>query len=229
VAFGLKFYQVNRIKKIFANPLKIFSYAFRLIGRLFIRLPYFDFIDGTKNIDPKNTFGIWFLQKVLGFNKDAYWPMHHSSIITYPLNVLIGVDTNPGYNPGCFIHAVNKIYIGDYTRIAPNVGLMSGNHDFYDLRQQTEGNPIVIGKHCWIGMNAVILPEVVLGDFTIVGAGAIVTKSFPDGHCVIAGNPARLIRLLDKTKCEPYEVEVRYIGYIKKAEFEQFRIENLNL
>ncbi len=46
-------------------------------------------------------------------------------------------------------------------------------------------------------MNAVILPGVTLGDHTVVGAGAIVTKSFPDGHCIIAGNPAKEIRKID--------------------------------
>ena len=58
------------------------------------------------------------------------------------------------------------------------------------------GKDIIIGKKCWIGMNSVILPGVVLGDHTIVGAGAVVTKSFVDGNCVIGGNPARIIRKL---------------------------------
>lgn len=55
------------------------------------------------------------------------------------------------------------------------------------------GKPITIGDNCWIGMNAVVLTGVELGDYTTVGAGAVVTHSFP-GHCVIAGNPARVIR-----------------------------------
>lgn len=47
-------------------------------------------------------------------------------------------------------------------------------------------------------MNSVILPGVELGDNTIVGAGSIVTKSFSKGHVVIAGNPAKVIRILEK-------------------------------
>ncbi|MBS7109518.1 MAG: hypothetical protein KH076_09760 [Streptococcus sp.] len=46
-------------------------------------------------------------------------------------------------------------------------------------------------------MNSVILPGVILGDHTIVGAGAVVTHSFPDGYCIIGGNPARIIKALD--------------------------------
>ena len=45
-------------------------------------------------------------------------------------------------------------------------------------------------------MNSVILPGVTLGDHTVVGAGSVVTKSFEQGYCVIAGNPARIIREL---------------------------------
>ena len=51
-------------------------------------------------------------------------------------------------------------------------------------------------------MGAKVLPGVHLGDFTIVGAGAIVTRSFEEGYCVIAGNPADIIRKLSKDKCD---------------------------
>ncbi|MEQ1824103.1 MAG: DapH/DapD/GlmU-related protein, partial [Fimbriimonadaceae bacterium] len=49
---------------------------------------------------------------------------------------------------------------------------------------------------CWIGMNAVVLPGVTLGDRTVVAAGAVVTKSFPEGWCIVAGVPAKLLRSL---------------------------------
>ena len=46
-------------------------------------------------------------------------------------------------------------------------------------------------------MNSVVLPGVKLGDHTVVGAGSIVTKSFPEGYCVIAGNPAKMIKKIN--------------------------------
>ncbi|MFH4151026.1 DapH/DapD/GlmU-related protein, partial [Acinetobacter baumannii] len=86
------------------------------------------------------------------------------------------------------------IYIGKGSYIAPNVGIITSNHDLADLESHTEGKDVVIGDKCWIGMNSVILPGVVLGNGTIVAAGAVVTKSFKQGNIVIAGVPAKIIK-----------------------------------
>lgn len=77
-----------------------------------------------------------------------------------------------------------------------------------------------IGDYCWIGMNVVILPGVVLGTRTIVGAGSIVTKSFPDGYCILAGNPAKIIKNLDKDKFVATQFKTEYYGFIPKKNFE---------
>lgn len=52
---------------------------------------------------------------------------------------------------------------------------------------------ISIGNHCFIGANSIIMPGVTLADYTVVGAGSVVTHSTKTPGCVIAGNPARLI------------------------------------
>jgi lipopolysaccharide O-acetyltransferase len=58
------------------------------------------------------------------------------------------------------------------------------------------GGPVHIGRHCFIGIRACVMPGVRLGDHCVVGAHSVVTRSFPAGS-VIAGAPARLIRRLD--------------------------------
>lgn len=206
------------IKQVLQLPLKVI-----LLSK------YFQFISDTVNTDAPITLKTWFWQKVIGFNKEVYWPMHHASIASYSNRVQIGIETNPGLNPGCYIHGVNRIYIGDYTQFGPNVGLMSGNHDLYDFRKQQTAKPIRIGKHCWIGMGVVVLPEVELGDFTIVGAGSIVTKSFPEGRCVIAGNPAKKIKDLDPESCVHFQTENPYIGYMPAEKYEAFKKSRLDV
>jgi acetyltransferase-like isoleucine patch superfamily enzyme len=192
------------------------------VYRLFISLPYFRFIRDTRDAQTPITVGIWFWQKVLGFNRKAYWPMHFTSRVAAPENVLVGVDTSAGYEGGCYIQAIAPVTIGDYTAIARNVGIISANHDPNDLRRHVP-QPVSIGSYCWIGMNAVILPGVTLGDFTIVGAGAVVTRSFPEGCCVIAGNPASVIRTLASEQCLRYRNDREYVGYIPAAEFPAYR------
>ena len=167
------------------------------------------------------------LQKIYGFNRNAYWPVHHTSVVNYPENIIIGIGTAPGLSPGCYIQGNGKIIIGDYTLIGPNVGLISGNHDMHDISSHINGE-INIGEYSWIGMGAIVLPNVTLGPNTIVGAGAVVTKSFEDGFCLIGGNPAKLIKVLDRSKILNVKNKYEYYGFYKKLEFDEFRRLNLN-
>lgn len=143
----------------------------------------------------------FFHKYILMQNRKVKWAIHFTSTIIHPENITRGINVFPGDSPGNYLEASNGIIIGDYTNIGPNVGIISSNHDFIDNSKHISGPPVIIGKFCWIGMNSMILPSVELGDFTIVGAGAIVTKSFPGGYCIIAGNPAKIIKLLDKNEC----------------------------
>ena len=61
---------------------------------------------------------------------------------------------------------------------------------------------ITIGNSCFIGMNSILLPGVELGERTIVGAGSVVTKSFPEGNVVVAGNPARVICTVEEFRAK---------------------------
>lgn len=88
------------------------------------------------------------------------------------------------------------IYVGDNTLIGPNVTIATAGHPVDpELRAiPTQFNmPVHIGKNCWIGAGAVILPGVSIGDNTVIGAGSIVTKDIPS-NVVAVGNPCRVIR-----------------------------------
>jgi acetyltransferase-like isoleucine patch superfamily enzyme len=146
---------------------------------------------------------LWF-RRILRQNATTTWAVHHTSTIHNPEKIVRGKWVFPGDSPGVYINARNGISIGDYTNIGPNVGIVSANHDFINNDSHSTDGPIVIGKHCWFGMGAVVLPGVILGDFTIVGAGAIVSKSFEEGYCVLAGNPARVIKQLNRSECDAF-------------------------
>lgn len=188
--------------------------------------PLFRTIEETRGTQAPVTFWIWFIQKVIGVNGEAYWPMHFTSRVGCVQNIHAGIQTAPGWSPGCYIQGLGSIHIGDYTMLAANVGIISANHDPHDHSKHIRGR-VRIGKYCWIGMGAMVLPNVELGDFTVVGAGAVVTKSFPEGHCVIAGNPARLIRGLNPDDCVRYRDPHEYYGYIPAADFPAFRAKYL--
>lgn len=98
------------------------------------------------------------------------------------------------------------IYVGDCTLIGPNVTIATAGHPIYPpLREQgyQYNAPIRIGRNCWIGAGAIILPGVNIGDNTVIGAGSVVTKDIPSG-VVAVGNPCRVLREINERDREYY-------------------------
>lgn len=130
-------------------------------------------------------------------------------IVTRTPEAEIIVGSNVGIS-GATIYARKGITIGDNTAIGGNVKILDNDfhpidaEDRLKLLQDVHGGDsglvpsreIRIGKNCFIGCNSIILKGTVLGDNCVVGAGAVVSGEFED-NCVIAGNPARVIRKLE--------------------------------
>lgn len=98
------------------------------------------------------------------------------------------------------------IYIGDYTLIGPNVTIATAGHPIDpELREKAYqfNKSVRIGKNCWIGAGAVILPGVTVGDNTVIGAGSVVTKDIPSG-VVAVGNPCKVLREIGEHDKEYY-------------------------
>ncbi len=188
--------------------------------------PSMRFLSETRGTQTPITFREWFRQEVRGINRGPYWPVHPSSLVVGWRNVLAGIETSPGAMPGCYIQALGPVILGDYTQVAPNVSIISANHKLEDLREHEIGR-VEIGEYCWLGVGSVILPNVTLGSFTIVAANAVVTKPFPDGYCVLAGMPARVVKHLDPTRCPKHRSRHEYHGFVPKAHFETFRAREL--
>jgi acetyltransferase-like isoleucine patch superfamily enzyme len=90
------------------------------------------------------------------------------------------------------ISATCNIEIGNYVVISPDALII--DHDGYGLDGSSAlEKPVKIGNHVWIGVRSTILKGVTIGDNSIVGAGAVVTKDV-EPNTIVAGNPARKIR-----------------------------------
>lgn len=146
-------------------------------------------------------FGLWlingFFQRILDINGHMPCMVHFTSRVIGDIEMGKNVYISLALSGNCYIQALNGVIIGDNTIFAPGVKIISSNHDKNDLNKHIENQPVKIGKNCWLGANAIILPGVNLGDNVIVGAGSIVTKSFKSGS-VIVGNPAQLISMSEK-------------------------------
>ena len=75
--------------------------------------------------------------------------------------------------------------------------VLARNHDYYQFKKDrwnyTTEKPIHIKEGAWIGSGSIILGNVTIGKFSVVGAGSVVTKDVPD-YTIVAGNPAKKIK-----------------------------------
>jgi len=144
-----------------------------------------------------------FFLRVLRINGSCRYCKHFTSSVLCSNNLHIENDSfsvlrSLAGSANCYIQASNGIYVGKDTIWSVNVSLVSLNHDLYDYSKSVKSGPIIIGRQCWLGAGVVILPGVILGEHTIVGANSVVTSSFEEGHQVLSGAPARMMRRLSK-------------------------------
>ena len=98
------------------------------------------------------------------------------------------------------------IYVGDSCMFGPNVVIATAGHPILpELRARglQFNDPVRIGRNCWIGAGALIMPGVTIGDNTVVGAGSVVTKDLPPS-VVAVGNPCRVLRPVGDRDREVY-------------------------
>lgn len=193
---------------------------------LMMFLPYFALWLRYHKTKVGNTSYLKFLKFQL-FGDKVYWYYHKNCTIANSRKIYVGLNCLIG-RPGCYIQGAGTVHIGNYVQFGPNVGVLSSNHDLYDQRKYNNA-PIKIGDYSWLGMNSVVTAGVELGTRTIVAAGSVVTKSFPEGFCVIGGTPAKLIKQLDKDKFIPWNEEEEWYGYLTKEEFEKNRNKYLDI
>ena len=200
---------------------KIFSHILYIVRINLLRFEFYQDYYYCKQ-QFKEYFSTWeYLKFYLSTDKRMYWPKAKTCIVNNQAKIFMGKGSDVCKNSN-YIQGHGKLFIGDYVRAARNCTIVSSNHDLYNHQIQNLKETI-IGDYCWIGANSCILAGVILGPRTIVGAGSVVTKSFPQGYVVIAGNPAKIIKELDPQKHIKYTNEHEYYGYIPASKFAEFR------
>lgn len=108
----------------------------------------------------------------------------------------ISIGTGTFVNYDCVFLDAAPITIGAHGQIAPRVQIVTATHPV-DSEARRLGweyaEPVAIGANVWLGAGAIVCPGVTIGDDTVVGAGAVVTRDLPPA-VVAVGTPARVLR-----------------------------------
>lgn len=103
---------------------------------------------------------------------------------------------------GAYIHAQKSIHIGDDCLIAAGVNIIDSDGHLVNSLERSKGRDrpieIKIGNNVWIGINSIILKGTIIGDNSVIGAGAIVKGNFPSDSLIL-GNPARVVKKINFT------------------------------
>lgn len=113
------------------------------------------------------------------------------------IKLKIGNNVDIGNNT--FISANNNIEVGNHVIIAPYVFITDHEHGFYDIKKNlhqqplTENGYVKIEDNVFLGVKSTILKNIIIGEHSVVAANSVVTKNVPP-FCIVAGNPARIIK-----------------------------------
>ena len=90
-----------------------------------------------------------------------------------------------------------SVIMGDNCLGSANIEIRSGDsHSIFNYQNEriNRSRDIEIGKHVWIGQGVFILKGSRIPDNCVVGASSVITKEFSDNNCIIAGNPAKVVK-----------------------------------
>lgn len=121
-----------------------------------------------------------------------------TAAVGYPERITLGKHVRIG--PNTVLGAFGGITIGDHVRLSRGARLETGGLDFsIPAPFPHQAKQITIHDNVWVGTHALILGGVTIGSGAVVGAQSVVTKDIPP-NAVVAGNPAKIIRMINRVK-----------------------------
>lgn len=178
--FNLRIFKIKSRLKILVRNSKIIKWAYYLLIYLMNYIGTF--------------IPIWSIRKqlykIMGIKIGDGSVINMNQYINTPRNLCIGCNTH--INRGCLLDARANCIIGNNVSISYGVSIMTGGHDVNSSNFRGVYLPIRIEDNVWIGVNAVILQNVTIGEGAVVAAGAVVTKNIPP-YTIVGGIPAKVI------------------------------------
>lgn len=123
--------------------------------------------------------------------------------------------------PHAYWSAKGGIVLGDNVIFGPHTTVWTYNHDYVAGGMLPYGGPdrlapVTVCDHVWVGMHAILLPGVTIGEGAVVGAGAVVGRDVPPG-AIVAGNPAKVVKERDAAEYERLKAGGRFYLHQKRA------------
>jgi acetyltransferase-like isoleucine patch superfamily enzyme len=147
----------------------------------------------------------------IGTNFSAMAVTNYANV-EYEPSIEIGDDVYIGNY--AYLTAIDRICIGDGCVLSEYVYITDEQHGLTPVgspimaRPLESKGPVILGPKCFVGFRAAILSGVVLGEGCVVGANSTVTKSFP-GFSMIAGSPAKLLKIYSHETCKWVDPETK--------------------
>ncbi len=176
-----------------------------------------------------------YIKSLFSFVRPISTPAKNIDSITHLRN--LGVKVGENVSLITIPHTSSEPYlisIGDNTTVSFDVAFITHDAATRVIRNLPDGNPetviygtIDVGKNCFIGARSTILPNVKIGDNTIIGACSLVNKDIP-ANCVAAGNPCKVLCTLDEYR-EKHKDEFLYMVSLPYEEKKKYLMENFNI
>lgn len=148
---------------------------------------------------------IWIGSYVL-VRRNVSLALHQSGNKKQKVRLLIGDRAYIGKN--CTLESFNQVVIGEDTLVGPDVYISDTQHEYSDpyLPISIQGfksldSKLIIQRGAWIGVGSRLIGNITIGSGSVIGANTVITKNVPS-HCVVVGNPAKIVKIFDYKKNE---------------------------
>jgi acetyltransferase-like isoleucine patch superfamily enzyme len=138
---------------------------------------------------PSYKLRLWYLRHIVRIQIGRNTAIHMGCFFT---GKRIVIGDNSVINRNCYLDGRGGVEIGDNVSLSPETWIASLTHDPNDPMFGVIPKKVCVGNYVWVGMRAMILPGVTLGEGCVVGAGSVVTKDVGP-FTMVAGSPAHFL------------------------------------